>query len=383
MENMREYKMNFWRHKTNEANRGFFPTSLEIVKMEMNLIDFSEIEKESILNICDLSGGTGEQLHTMHEYLNNKGLSPISYYNEVTRERFSVAQKEYEDIENFNLLNADFFNLKTRSLNNKKVFTIIRNNPPYGPFSYQGSTIRMEDIFFTRNAEMQVDYGIQIFELPIHQLIEDKNLIRKIFYRYDNVHILSFPKENFDKKQVCVIGTKKKNNTNDIELAEEWRQRLIDKNILFLDEVDKPLIKLDAKAINNTHPIVLYRDGKVTEETLSRGFNAVYNDLIKETTLSNKDDSDLGLKVPLVEQLPGHIALDIYSGQYDGLIGDVLIKGGVKKGIKTVKSYEDKVEITTEIELVYPFVEITSSSGQSLIKEHKLEEEGEDIKEVA
>ena len=38
---IREHKMNFWQHKNNDANRGFFPTSLEVVKMEMDLIDFS------------------------------------------------------------------------------------------------------------------------------------------------------------------------------------------------------------------------------------------------------------------------------------------------------------------------------------------------------
>lgn len=370
MENMREYRMNFWRHKTNEANRGYFPTSLEIVKMEMDLIDFGEINDGSILNICDLTGGIGEQLNFMHEYIIGKNLVPNSYYNEVTKERYGIAQSKYGSIENFNLLNSDFFNLKARNSNNKKVFTIIRNNPPYGNFDYKGINVRMEDIFFIKNAEMQVDYGIQIFELPIHQLIEDKNLIRRIFYRYENVHIYSFPKPYFDKKQICVIGAKKKINTNDIELAEIWREKLINNSILSLDEVGTPIIKLNPKAITNTQPIVLYRDGKVTDQTLSRGFDAVFDSLVRETTLTNNDNSDLGLKTPLIEQLPGHIALDIYSGQYDGLVGDVLIKGGVKKGTKIIREQEKDVITTTEVEVVYPFVEITSSNGQTLIKEY-------------
>lgn len=375
MESLREYKLNFWRHKTNEANRGFFPTPLEIVKMEMELIDFTEIKEGSMLSAADLSAGSGEQLYTMHKYLIEKKMNPTSYYNEVTKERFDIAQEKYGNISDFNLLNADFFNLKTKNANNKKVFTIIRNNPPYGYFDYKGVNVRMEDIFFTRNAEMQVDYGIQIFELPIHQLIEDKNLIRKVFYRYENVHIYSFPKQYFDKKQVCVIGTKKKVYSNDIDLAEEWRIKLAHNDILSLDEVDKPVIRLNARAIVNTSPIILYRDGKVTEKTLTRGFNAVFNDLLNETTTKNKDTSDLGLKTPLIEQLPGHIASDIYSGQYDGLLGDVLVKGGVRKGVKIIKETDNKTEITTEIELVYPFVELVSSNGDTLIKEHRFDNE--------
>lgn len=369
--NMREYRMNFWRHKTNEANKGFFPTNLDIVKLEMDLIDFSEIPAESELNICDLSGGTGEQLNYMHDYLSEKGLEPQSYYNEVTNERYTKTLEKYGDKENFNFLNSDFFNLKVSVGNGKKAFTIIRNNPPYGYFDFKGTSVRLEDIFFMRNAELQVDYGIQIFEIPIHQLIEEKTLIRKIFFRYENVSIFTFPEQYFDKKQVCLIGSKKRTNSNDIELAEIWRSRLATNNILSLDEVDKPVIKLDYRAITNTQPIVLFRDGKVSDETLSKGFDFSFDELVNETAQNVRDESDLGLKIPLIEQLPGHIALDIFSGQYDGLIGNILVKGGVKKVIRLHVEKEKDTTITTEVEEIHPFIELTSANGQSFVKEHK------------
>lgn len=374
---MREYKLNFWRHKTNDANRGFFPTSLDVVKMEMNLINFSGIKEGSELTICDLTGGEGEQLKTMYDYLLEKKLNPIAYYNEVTKERYNIALEQFKNTENFNLINADFFNLKARNQNNKKVFTIIRNNPPYTWMDWKGLNIRAEDIFFTRNAEFNVEGGIQIFELPIHQLIEQKSLIRKIFFRYDNVHIFKFPEEEFKKfKQVCVIGNRKKNNTSDNELAEIWREKLKTGSILCLNDVNKPVIKLTQRAVDRTLPIILYRDGKVTEETLTSGFNVVYKELLNEVIKESKNDGiDKEKKIPIIEQLPGHIALDIYSGQYDGLIGDVLVKGGVKKGVKKITEREENKTVTTEIEVVYPFVEITSANGDTLIKEHKGEEE--------
>lgn len=374
---MREYKLNFWRHKTNDANRGFFPTSLDVVKMEMNLINFSGIKEGSELTICDLTGGEGEQLKTMYDYLLEKKLNPIAYYNEVTKERYNIALEQFKNTENFNLINADFFNLKARNQNNKKVFTIIRNNPPYTWMDWKGLNIRAEDIFFTRNAEFNVEGGIQIFELPIHQLIEQKSLIRKIFFRYDNVHIFKFPEEEFKKfKQVCVIGNRKKNNSSDNELAEIWREKLKTESILCLNEVNKPVVELTQRAVDRTLPIILYRDGKVTEETLTSGFNAVYKELLNEVIKESKNDGiDKEKKIPIIEQLPGHIALDIYSGQYDGLIGDVLVKGGVKKGVKKITEREENKTVTTEIEVVYPFVEITSANGDTLIKEHKDEEE--------
>ena len=72
---------------------------------------FLEIEKDSELIICDLTGGDGEQLKKMHDYLIEKELKPVTYYNEVTKERYNIALDKFKDVENFNLLNADFFNL--------------------------------------------------------------------------------------------------------------------------------------------------------------------------------------------------------------------------------------------------------------------------------
>lgn len=370
---LREHKMNFWQHKNNDANRGFFPTSLEVVKMEMNLIDFSQVEEGSELTICDLTGGEGDQLKEMYDFLTEKNLTPIAYYNEVTKERFNIAKERYGDVENFNLLNADFFNLKVRNKNNKKAFTIIRNNPPYTWMDWKGVNIRAEDIFFTRNAELNVEGGIQIFELPIHQLIEQKTLIRKIFFRYENVHILRFPENEFKKfKQVVVIGVKKKNYTNDNELAEQWREKLKYEKIMSLDEVKEPLITLSQTAINKTFPVLLFRDGKVTDATLTNGFNAVYDELLMEAINSNRTNKTIReRKIPIIEQLPGHIALDIYSGMYDGLIGNVLVKGGVKKEIKTITEMDGDKKVTTEIETLHPFVEVTSANGKSFVKEYK------------
>mgnify|MGYP000951491109 CR=1 FL=1 len=370
---IREHKMNFWQHKNNDANRGFFPTPLEVVKMEMDLIDFSEIEKDGELTICDLTGGDGEQLKEMYDYLIKKELNPMAYYNEVTKERYNIALDKFKDIGSFNLINADFFNLKVRNTNSKKAFTIIRNNPPYTWMDWKGVNIRAEDIFFTRNAELNVDGGIQIFELPIHQLIEQKALIRKIFFRYGNVHIFKFPEEEFEKfKQVCVIGIKKKNNSNDNELAETWREKLKHNMVQSLDEIRKPVITLSQSAINKTLPILLYRDGKVTDETLTGGFNAVYDELLTEAINSNQfKELNKDTKIPIIEQLPGHIALDIYSGMYDGLIGNVLVKGGVNKSVKVITEMEGDKKVTTEIETVHPFVEITSANGKSFVKEHK------------
>lgn len=142
--------------------------------------------------------------------------------------------------------------------------------------------------------------------------------------------------------------------------------------IMSLDEVKEPLITLSQTAINKTFPVLLFRDGKVTDATLTNGFNAVYDELLMEAINSNRTNKTIReRKIPIIEQLPGHIALDIYSGMYDGLIGNVLVKGGVKKEIKTITEMDGDKKVTTEIETLHPFVEVTSANGKSFVKEYK------------
>jgi len=120
MENMREMKMNFWRHKTNEANRGFFPTDLKVVEMEMDLIDFSEVDETDSINICDLSAGTGQQLAFMQDYLKSRNVVSQAYYNEVTQERFDQAKDLYGEKQGFHMLKSDFFTMKVKTTATRK-----------------------------------------------------------------------------------------------------------------------------------------------------------------------------------------------------------------------------------------------------------------------
>lgn len=380
MEAIKERRFSNWTHKNNDACRGFFPTSLDVVRMEMELIDLSEIEEGSELTICDLTGGEGDQLKHMYDYIKEKNLLPIAYYNEVTNERYDKAVEKYGHLENFNLLKADFFNLKIRNINNsKKVFTIIRNNPPYTWMEWKGLNIRAEDLFFIKNAEYNVEEGIHIFELPMYQLLEQKTLLKKIMFRYEDVNILKFPEEEFKKfNQVVVIGRKKHVDKNDSELAEKWEEKIMSDNIPYLDKVEKPVIKLTRKAVAKTIPIKLFRDGKVTDLTLTNGFNAVLDELLEASvTKYLKVDLEKEKKIPIIEQTPGHIALDLYSGEYNGLLRNVLVKGGVKKVVKTIVENEKDKKTTIEIENLLPFIEITSANGTSIVKEYTEDNENE------
>lgn len=375
---VKETYQNGWQQKNNNGKYGFFPTPLEVVNMEMSLIDFSSVPKDLPISICDFTGGTGEQLYTMHKYIKAIDLNPVSYYNEITRERYEKALELYGEVENMNFLNTDFFYMRCRFKNGnsqtKDNIAIVRNNPPYTWLEVRGQNIRAEDIFFIDNTTYNCQGGIQIFELPIHQLIEQPNLLRKIFYRYENVNIFRFPEEIFKNyKQVVVMGVKKKDFTNDIALADTWLERLRNNAIESLDEIaGTPIYFLTEKAVKKCKEINIFRDGRVNDNTLTNGLNEVLDSLLEKELQKEKSHLKImALKeTPIIEKLIGHRAVELNAGAFNGIMGNVLVEGGSYKKIHKIETTDGDKDITEEIEIISPYIEITNKSGDIIFKDN-------------
>lgn len=356
------------------ADMGFVPTNKEIVLMELSKIDFSELD-ETPITMCDFTGGEGDQLYCMHEYVKDKGLNPISYYNEMHTTRFETAIERYDSVENFNMVNTDFFYLKCRHKNGTSYkrdnIAIIRNNPPYTFLEKFGRTVRAEEEFFLENSLLNTAEGIHIFELPIHQLIGIENFLRKITYRYEQIHVFKFPKKDFKAfKQVALIGVRKKINTNDVETADIIRQQLIDDNIPYLDDDDIPVVKLSLKAVKNCKPINVYRDGRVNEVTLTNGFNQCIGSVWEKVRKGSKKNmltiEEVGK--PIIEKLIGHKALELNSGRYNGIQDNVLLKGGYEKDIVVEEEMEGTTMVITRTEVIKPTIAVTNKIGEILVK---------------
>lgn len=364
-----ERKMNSERQWGNEGKLGFFPTSQAIVDMEMNLIDFSELEDSDItLNIADLSGGEGDQLNSMYKYLQAKKINCEVYLNELANERFNTAMANYPYMHG---LNTDIFELRiankiNRNLN-KKVFSIIRNNPPYIWIDRHGRNVRAEYEFFIQNSQFDINGGIHIFELPIHQLLGIPHLISIINYRYD-MQVFKFPKGEFEKfKQVVVMCQKRDVQGKDKKFIEQLTKDLQEDNIPYLDEITEPIFKAKYNDFKKTPEINLFRNGKITDKTLFRGLNQVLDELIE----SEQKDSQIisGERgMPIIELLPGHISQILAAGGYNGLMGNLLIKGGSNKVIETRVEQDDEKETITEYEVLKPYLELTNKKGDILYR---------------
>lgn len=354
------------------ADLGFVPTKIEIVRMEMSKIDFSECDDMPI-QIGDFTGGEGDQLNEMYKYLKDIKLTPHAYYNEMHTTRFQTARNRYEGLENFNMLNTDFLFMRCRSKNENSYkrnnFQIIRNNPPYTFVEHHGQSVRAENLFFTENALYNTPGGIMIFELPLHQLIQQEELLKKICFRYENINIFKFPKEEFRRyKQIVVLGTKKSINSSNFQLADEIKKQLIEENIPYLDDDDKSVIKLSVKACKGKL-INIFRDGRITDVSLTKGYmntiTSVWNYLKnkKNSKILINEDSN-----PIIEQLVGHKALELNSGKYNGIQDNVLIKGGYVKEVVVSDELDGDTKVTTRTEVIKPTIAITNKAGDILLK---------------
>lgn len=364
-----ERRMNSERQWGNEGKLGYFPTSKAIVDMEMSLIDFSELKGSDIsLNIADFSGGEGDQLNWMYHYLKERKINTEVYFNELADERFNNAIKKYPYM---HVLNTDFFELRiankcNRTLN-KKVCSIIRNNPPYIWLDRNGRNVRAEYEFFIQNSQLDIIGGIHIFELPIHQLLNIPHLISIINYRYE-MKVFKFPKGEFEKfKQVVVMCQKKVTPSKDKEFVEQLTIKLREDKIPYLDEITEPIFKAKYNDFKKTPKVNLFRNGKITDKTLFSGLNQVFDELI----LSQQKDSQIisGERgMPLIELSPGHISQILASGGYNGIMGNLLVKGGSNKVIETKVEKEDNKEIVTEFEVLKPYLELTNKRGDILYR---------------
>jgi len=365
----------FSRTQGNDAKYGYYPTDLSIVEREMNLIKFDDLKDDSIVPICDFTGGTGEQLNAMYQMLLQKGLRPKAYYNEITLERFKEAKATYGDLSDFYLCNTNLFSLKCRNKTGRKydakTMVVVRNNPPYGNEKTVTGTKRMEEKFFLENHKYLVDGGIHILEVPYTTLKNNPSFLRKIFYRYKGVEILDFPETDY--KQVVVIGVKKRNGYNDNELADEWLEKIKLGQLKNLKDIEGPLFNLEQKTIKKAKEVNVYRDGRVNEETLTNGLFNVLDDLQKKEKREDPIEKNIqvidGDDTAIVERGIGHRALELASGKFNKICGDVLIYGYADKKIVTTVELEGETEITTETEKIISGIEVTNKYGSVIRKE--------------
>ena len=370
---IKEKSMSSTRQTGNQGRLGFFETNDEIAMMEYNLIDFSAAREKSI-NIGDFTGGTGRPLKLLHDHLLSLGAMPKTYYNELDKGRYNEAMEKYE--KEFSMLrNLDVTKMRIGTHNGKvtlntKNFSVIRDNPPYyGTDDSDGIHTRLEREIIFRNSDCLVTGGIHLIELPIHIALDN---LKMLCNRYQVTCIAKFPEEVYKKfKQVVLFCKLKKSKGSNLKLEKIYKEMIEEDELPYLDELEEPVIKITGGAIGKGGTINYFRDPQTNITTLQNGFNQVSGLLANEFRSKHKVVSFVEGKTPPMSLSSGHISTLLMAGYYDGILGDLLVRGGTNKIIKEIKSTDDKTGVVTveHLEVFRPFIDITNKNGDAYYKE--------------
>ena len=221
-------------------------------------------------------------------------------------------------------------------------------------------------------------------EVPFN-IIEDLRFIQKLVYRFDDINIFRFPKSSFnnDKKfrerQIIIFAKKKKLFATNEELSTNIKMIAelgIDK-LKSIDEHEGYLYEINDEFINKIKIPDLFRYKEITNKTLTNGLESVIDILI--TPIESKFEQELIMEEdskPIIEQTPGHKAVEFAAGAYNGISkSNVLINGVVKKEEKIIEEQDGEKEYELITDKYTPIIEIVSSTGDYFIKDNQTKKE--------
>jgi hypothetical protein len=173
-------------------------------------------------------------------------------------------------------------------------------------------------------------------------------------------------------KHVVIIGVKKRHDSKDTEIAEQLYEAVRTDKLPYLNEVTEPVYCLTDEIVKRAKEVNLFRDGEVNHVTLTNGLLNELDGLFKkeqETDLIAKRIEVLGDEKGIVERSIGHRALELASGKFNKVCGDVLIYGYTDKKIIQSVEIENDLKVTTETEIIVSGIEVTNKKGDVIRKE--------------
>lgn len=378
--NVKNLNFNSTRNLANQGNFMFFETSLDVCKLEYNLIDFSSLDSDVTINIADFEGGEGRQLSLLSDHIQEKtGVKPKCYYSDIDKGRYNYVKDMYSDkfekIMNIDATKSRIGVANENASNGRltvdtKCMAVIRDNPPYGLVDDEnGVPERIDKKIIFKNTQNLIAGGIHLIELPIDVA---KDSLKMLLTRYIIPCIAKFPKEEYKKfKQVVIFAKLKTTKKPNKELEKQYLELFKNDELPYLDEIKDHVIKLNEWTINESSSknINYFREPKVTEESLISGLTQVKDDLFHEFRKIIKKPQIAADKTPLMALSPGHHSTLFMSGYYDGILGDLLVRGGVNK--ETITSNyidEDDKKITEIVDVFVPFLELTNKNGETVYR---------------
>ncbi len=333
-----------------QAKMGYYPTPEGVTK---KIVKWLTPKRPGLIRALDPCAGEGTALSIV-----GKHLKADTYGIEIDLDRGETAKKTLN-----RCLVTDYQNTRI----SHKSFSLLWLNPPYD-WSVKDEELnppeRMERAFLRDCVTYVCPLGILVYLIPQARL--DGHIARMLSYRFEQISIFRFPKEEYQAfKQVAILGRRKKTPGKDDETARYLkdcgRQQA---PVPYLPEVPQMIYEVPV-APSNGRFVFMSKSidpEELAEEILEHGLFERFREMTTPFRMKEIIRAVMPLKY-------GHMAQFIASGFMNGVVWDpdrknpLLIKGRTKKEILYSVETNGNREKHIERNQIKPFIKAFNREG--------------------
>ncbi len=326
---------------------GHYPTPPRVVELIRNYLSFPPGQFSSLDPCC----GQGDALAGLIA-----GTNAVTYGVELDHRR---AEESKTRLHHVLRCGIEETRIQHRSC------SLLLLNPPYDELTLEEEadtkTERQERAFLRMTVPYLIPGGVLVYIIPQNRL--DKAIARVLASRFERIHALRFPDQEYaDFRQIIVFGVRKTDNNLDEPEASSL-QRIPKTEVSPLSDKAEMVYPIPPSG-----PLTMFRSILIDPEDLKKHMaqSALWKRFAALTTRS-----DLRIPRPPLPLHTGHLGLLLAAGKLDGIMGtgedSHLVKGSVRK-ITTVLQ-EIKGEVLEERELDRYVVSIKILNQQGVIRE--------------
>jgi len=333
-----------------QAKMGYYPTPQSVISL---IADILIRNGKGNIKSLDPCAGEGRALKQIGE-----SLSAQTYGIELDTERGRIAK------ENLNqCLITDY--MATRISNH--AFSMLYLNPPYD-WAIRNDEVsaseRYERTFLRNTVRYLIPNGVLVYLIPQRRL--DKTIAKILAYRFKDVNVFRFPKDEYKAfKQIVLFGVLKKRAGHDEDLERYLTDIGHGKAIVpSLDKAECKYGVLPSPNIKN----FLFRTTRIDPRELEievrqHGLRNKINRLVKPLTLSER------IK-PIMPLRQGHLAQLLACGMMNGVVFDrdgrnpLVVKGITRKEVDTRTENQDGKERIIETDKIVISINAINEHGE-------------------
>jgi len=333
-----------------QAKMGYYPTPERVTEI---IVKYLERERSGLIRILDPCAGEGTALSTVGNHL-----EADKYGIEIDLDRGETAGRLLT-----RCLVTDYQNTRI----SHKSFSLLWLNPPYDWSAKDGeiqTSERMERTFLRDCIPYLCPGGILVYLIPQARL--DGHIARMLSYRFEQLRIFRFPKEQYQVfKQVAILGRHKETPGKDDEAAQYLKDCGRGHALVPCLPVDPQVIYEVPVAPSTGRFIFMSKTidpEELAEEILEHGLFERFREMTTPLRMAERIRAVMPLKY-------GHLAQFIAGGFMNGVVWDpdrknpLLVKGRTKKEVIYSVEIDGDKEKHIERDQIKPFIKAFNRKG--------------------